>query len=242
MACVKHYALNSMENARFSVDVSVDEATLHDVYLPHFKRVADEGVAAVMGAYNAVNGEWCGQSSYLLTTVLRDMWDWGGITVSDFIWGMRDGAKALNAGMDLEEPFRQQRAEHLRGQLEEGETSWSMVDTRAPGSWPPSCARTPPGSRTTRRSTPWPTRKPGPWLAPWPPGPSSSSRTCRSGGHRSSPSIPTPSGPSPSSDAWPPRPTWATTVRLTCALLPSPQRSTASRGLPGEPDRPRGIG
>ena len=128
MACVKHYALNSMENARFSVDVSVDEATLHDVYLPHFKRVADEGVAAVMGAYNSVNGEWCGQSSYLLTTVLRDMWDWGGITVTDFIWGMRDGAKSLNAGMDLEEPFRQQRAEHLRGQLEAGETSWSMVE------------------------------------------------------------------------------------------------------------------
>ena len=34
MACVKHYALNSMENARFTVDVTVDEATLHDVYLP----------------------------------------------------------------------------------------------------------------------------------------------------------------------------------------------------------------
>jgi len=128
MACVKHYALNSMENARFSVDVSVDAATLHDVYLPHFKRIVDEGVAAVMGAYNSVNGEWCGQNSYLLTTVLRDMWDWDGITVTDFIWGMRDGGKALNAGMDLEEPFRQQRAEHLRDQLAAGETSRSMVE------------------------------------------------------------------------------------------------------------------
>ena len=37
MACAKHYALNSMENARFTVDVTVDEATLHDVYLPHFQ-------------------------------------------------------------------------------------------------------------------------------------------------------------------------------------------------------------
>ena len=128
MACVKHYALNSMENARFSVDVTVDEATLHDVYLPHFKRVVDEGVAAVMGAYNSVNGEWCGQNSYLLTTVLRDVWGWDGITVTDFIWGMRDGGKALNAGMDLEEPFRQQRAEHLRDQLAAGETSWPMVE------------------------------------------------------------------------------------------------------------------
>lgn len=34
MACVKHFALNSIENSRFVVDVTVDEATLHDVYLP----------------------------------------------------------------------------------------------------------------------------------------------------------------------------------------------------------------
>ncbi len=128
MACVKHYALNSMENARFTVDVTVDEATLHDVYLPHFKRVIDENVAAVMGAYNSVNGEWCGENHYLLTTVLREVWGWDGITVTDFIWGMRDGAKALNAGMDLEEPFRQQRAERLTGQIATSETSWQMVE------------------------------------------------------------------------------------------------------------------
>jgi beta-glucosidase len=128
MACVKHYALNSMENARFTVDVTVDEATLHDVYLPHFKRVVDEDVAAVMAAYNSVNGTWCGQNRYLLTTVLRDLWGWDGITVTDFIWGMRDGAQALNAGMDLEEPFRQQRALHLRDQIASGETTWEMVD------------------------------------------------------------------------------------------------------------------
>jgi beta-glucosidase len=127
MACAKHYALNSMENARFTVDVTADEPTLHDVYLPHFERVADQGVAAVMGAYNSVNGDWCGQNEYLLTTVLRDTWGWDGITVTDFIWGLRDAAASLNAGMDLEEPFRQQRAQHLADQLQAGETSWPMV-------------------------------------------------------------------------------------------------------------------
>ena len=66
-------------------------------------------------------------NSYLLTTVLRDTWGCDGVTVTDFIWGMRDGGKALNAGMDLEEPFRQQRAEHLSGQITAGETSWQMV-------------------------------------------------------------------------------------------------------------------
>lgn len=128
MACGKHYALNSMENARFTVDVTIDEATLHDVYLPHFKRLVDEGVAAIMASYNSVNGEWAGQNEYLLTTVLRDLWGFEGITVTDFIWGMRDGAKALNAGMDLEEPFAQQRATHLRAQLAAGVTSQELVE------------------------------------------------------------------------------------------------------------------
>jgi beta-glucosidase len=128
MACAKHYALNSMENARFQVDVRVDEGTLHEVYLPHFKRLADEGVAAIMSAYNSVNGEWAGQNHYLLTEVLRDMWHWDGITVSDFIFGLRDAAASLNAGLDVEEPFAQQRAAHLREQIGRGETTWDMVE------------------------------------------------------------------------------------------------------------------
>jgi beta-glucosidase len=128
MACAKHYVLNSMENARFKVDVTIDEASLHDIYLPHFKRCVDEGVAAIMSAYNSVNGEWAGQNRYLLTEVLRHQWGWRGITVSDFIWGLRDAAASLNAGLDLEEPFAQQRAMHLRDQLAAGETGWNTVE------------------------------------------------------------------------------------------------------------------
>ena len=45
LACVKHFACNSMENARFTVDVTADERALHEVYLPHFRRVVREGVA-----------------------------------------------------------------------------------------------------------------------------------------------------------------------------------------------------
>ena len=128
MATVKHFALNSMENARFSVDVTVDEGTLHDVYLPHFKRVVDEGVAAVMSAYNSVNGEWCGQNKPLLTDVLRDLWGFDGITISDWVWGLRDAAASVEAGLDLEMPFRQLRARDLETALAEGRTSWNAVE------------------------------------------------------------------------------------------------------------------
>lgn len=85
MPCVKHFALNSMENARFRVDVQVDDAALHEIYLPHFKRVIDAGAVGVMSAYNAINGEWAGQSRLLLTDILRQQWQFRGFVMSDFV-------------------------------------------------------------------------------------------------------------------------------------------------------------
>jgi beta-glucosidase len=121
MACMKHFALNSMENARFAVDVTVDERALHEVYLPHFRHVAAEGVASVMSAYNSVNGEWCGENTSLLTGILRKEWGWDGFVTSDFIFGLRDAVKSVQAGLDIEMPFRQQRALRLADAIESGE-------------------------------------------------------------------------------------------------------------------------
>ena len=128
MACVKHFACNSMENARFSVDVQVDDVALHEVYLPHFRRVVEEGVASVMSAYNSVNGEWCGQSHQLLTDVLRDEWGFEGFVISDWILGLRDAATSVTAGLDIEMPYRMVRQQHLPAAIERGEVTWADVD------------------------------------------------------------------------------------------------------------------
>ena len=72
MACIKHFAMNSIENARFKADVHADKRTLFEVYLPHFKRCIEEGAASVMGAYNKVYGEQASESKYLLKDILRD--------------------------------------------------------------------------------------------------------------------------------------------------------------------------
>lgn len=106
MACVKHYALNSMENSRFWVDVQVDERDLRDVYLPHFRWVVDEGVASVMSAYNKVNGQWCGHHRHLLRDVLKGEWGFEGFVMSDFTFGIRGARQAIEGGMDLEMPQR----------------------------------------------------------------------------------------------------------------------------------------
>ena len=105
IACPKHYALNSIEDLRFSVDAKADARTLHEVYLPHFKKCVDAGAMSIMGAYNKVNGTYCCESKELLIDILRDMWSFEGFSLSDFFYGIYDGPRSLKAGMDVEMPY-----------------------------------------------------------------------------------------------------------------------------------------
>lgn len=127
MACVKHFALNSMEDERFEVDVSVDEHALHEVYLPHFKAVVDAGVDSVMSAYNRVRGEYMDVNRALLTDVLRDEWGFTGFVTSDWVFGTHDAVAGLEAGLDVEMPLRMQRARDLPPALASGAVSRETV-------------------------------------------------------------------------------------------------------------------
>lgn len=129
MACAKHYALNSIEESRFKVDVTVDERALREVYLPHFKMAVDADVASIMSAYNKVRGEFAGHNRYLLTDILRNEWNFNGFVTSDWLFGLRDGAKGINAGMDVEMPLQEHYTpEELHPALESGEISIDQID------------------------------------------------------------------------------------------------------------------
>ncbi|OJI95756.1 hypothetical protein ASPVEDRAFT_121552 [Aspergillus versicolor CBS 583.65] len=128
MACVKHFALNSMETARFRVNVHVDEAALYELYLPHFKRCVEEGAPVIMSAYNSVNGEWASENQHLLTNILRNLWGFKGVVISDWVFGVRDGVKSVKAGLDIEAPFRNRREASVRPALDSGELSWTEIN------------------------------------------------------------------------------------------------------------------
>ncbi len=131
IACVKHFALNSIDSARFRLDVRATPRVLHEVYLPHFRDCVDAGAMAVMSAYNSVNGEWCGQSPALLTDVLKQRWGFSGFVLTDFIFGLRDAGAAMRAGQDLEMPFRMVLAGSLASLVRSGEVSTDRVDDAA---------------------------------------------------------------------------------------------------------------
>lgn len=88
-ACAKHFAAHSGPEAlRHGFDARVSEKDLEETYLVAFHELVDEGVEAVMGAYNRLNGEPCCASSYLMEK-LRGEWGFQGHFVSD-CWAIRD--------------------------------------------------------------------------------------------------------------------------------------------------------
>jgi beta-glucosidase len=127
IATAKHFALNSMENARFKVDVEVDERSLHEVYLPHFRMMVERGVMSVMSAYNKVNGEYCGQDRVLLTDILRTEWGFEGFVHSDWIEGLH-AIYGVTAGLDIENPEPLIWGDRLVEAVRAGQVEQQVID------------------------------------------------------------------------------------------------------------------
>ncbi len=131
LASAKHYAANSIEDTRHTVDVQLDERTLREIYLPHFRRAVQEAqVGSVMSAYNQVNGLYCDLSRHLLTDILKDEWGFAGFVESDWILGTHGSVDAIRAGLDIEMPagveFRFLRRQVLNGEIDEREIDASV--------------------------------------------------------------------------------------------------------------------
>ena len=131
MACVKHFAFNQMENARFKVSVYADKRTEREVFLPHFKDCVDAGAASIMSSYNLYNKVQCGHNKYLLSTVLKGEWDFDGFVMSDFIYGVKDTVEAANGGQDMEMCITNYFGDNLVKAVRDGFVPESKVDEAA---------------------------------------------------------------------------------------------------------------
>lgn len=131
MACIKHFAFNNMENARFKCSVTCDQRTEKEVFLPHFKDCIDAGAASVMSSYNRYNGVHCGHNRYLLSQVLKDEWDFDGFVMSDFCWGVRDTVEAANGGQDIEMLWTKEFGQKLVQAVRDGFVPEERIDDAA---------------------------------------------------------------------------------------------------------------
>ncbi len=126
---VKHLVANDSEFERMTISSDVAEAVLRELYLVPFEAaVVEAGAWGVMSAYNKLNGTYCSEHPWLLTTVLRDDWGFDGFVISDW-FGTHSTAPAANAGLDLEMPGPPQWfGRSLTKAVEHGEVERATVE------------------------------------------------------------------------------------------------------------------
>lgn len=129
LANPKHYAANSIEDTRFDVDVTIDERTLREIYLPHFQAAVIEGDAAsVMSAYNSVNGQFCGENEQLLRQILKGEWGFDGFVESDWVFGTNSTLGSALNGLDIEMPTAVFYGDDLLAAVQNGQVPESVID------------------------------------------------------------------------------------------------------------------
>ena len=101
---IKHFAVNSQEKRRLTMDSVVDERALREIYLTAFEIAVKKAQPwTVMNSYNKINGTYASDNGYLQNDILRDEWGFEGIVVTD--WGAaNDRVLGLKNGNDLEMP------------------------------------------------------------------------------------------------------------------------------------------
>ncbi|MDX3498750.1 glycoside hydrolase family 3 N-terminal domain-containing protein [Streptomyces turgidiscabies] len=134
---LKHFAgQGATVGGRNSAESELGPRELHEIHLPAARAGVRAGAAAVMAAYNEVDGVPCSANGPLLNGLLRDRWGFGGLVVADGLAVDRlaritgdkvsAGALALNSGIDLslwDEGFT-----HLAEAVERGLVEESTVD------------------------------------------------------------------------------------------------------------------
>ncbi len=127
----KHFAINSQETDRTSVDERVSQRAARELYLRGFEiAVRESNPWTVMASYNKINGEFSMGNHDLLTSILRDDWGFKGIVMTDWI-GIREGLptiKEVHAGNDLMEPGQPAQVKEIIEGVKSGKLDIADVD------------------------------------------------------------------------------------------------------------------
>ena len=127
----KHFAVNSQETERTSVDERLSQRAARELYLRGFEiAVRESNPWTIMASYNQVNGQYSMGNHDLLTKILRDDWGYKGIVMTDWI-GIREGLTTISevhAGNDLMEPGQPAQVEEIIKGVKEGKLDVKDVD------------------------------------------------------------------------------------------------------------------
>ncbi|KAI0967190.1 glycoside hydrolase family 3 protein [Xylaria arbuscula] len=102
-ATAKHYILNEQELNRETMSGTVDDRTMHELYLWPFADAVHANVASVMCSYNKINGTWACENDGTINKLLKQELGFKGYVMTD--WNAQHTTyQAANAGLDMTMP------------------------------------------------------------------------------------------------------------------------------------------
>lgn len=102
-ATAKHYILNEQEKNRETMSSTVDDRSMHELYLWPFADAVHSGVAAVMCSYNKINGTWACENDGTMNQLLKTELGFKGYVMSD--WNAQHTTvQAAVTGLDMTMP------------------------------------------------------------------------------------------------------------------------------------------
>ena len=127
----KHFAVNSQETDRTSVDERLSQRAAREIYLRGFEiAVRESDPWTIMASYNQVNGQYSMGNHDLLTRILREDWGYKGMVMTDWI-GIRKGLRTIDevhAGNDLMEPGQPSQVNEIIEGVKSGQLDIKDVD------------------------------------------------------------------------------------------------------------------